>query len=167
MNRQNTNNSTSAGAKATGKSAGTHRLDESLGFMLNTVARMMRGALEDRLKQYNVTSMQWVVMQTISECEVMNQSAVAKRVEIDNPTMTRQVDRLEQSGLLKRRPDKDDRRTQLLSLTAKGCKLLSSINDVATEVNQLAGTRITDARFSKLITDLHIIRENLSANGKA
>ena len=97
----------------------------------------------------------------------MNQTAVAKRVEIDNPTMTRQVDRLEEAGLLKRRPDKEDRRTQLLSLTAKGCKLLSSINDVANEVNRLASTRISNARLNKLIEDLHIIHKNLSPNDKA
>ncbi|GBE29827.1 MAG TPA: MarR family transcriptional regulator [Bacteroidetes bacterium] len=171
MNKQNNNISASTATKAPGKapgnSTGSHSLDESLGFLLNTVARMMRGALEDRLKQYNVTSMQWVVMQTISECEVMNQTAVAKRVEIDNPTMTRQVDRLEEAGLLKRRPDKEDRRTQLLSLTAKGCKLLSSINDVANEVNRLASTRISNARLNKLIEDLHIIHKNLSPNDKA
>ncbi|MBS1261690.1 MAG: Organic hydroperoxide resistance transcriptional regulator [Calditrichaeota bacterium] len=141
-----------------------HALDDSLGFLVNVIARYMRAALEERLKEYEITSTQWVVLQGIAESDMMKQTELGRRVELDNATITRQVDRLEQAGLIRRNQTDEDRRTQLISLTAKGRGLLPKLNEQANEVNRIARRRIRTSRMNRLLADLRLIHDNLRDN---
>ncbi|MBE1237254.1 MarR family transcriptional regulator [Phaeovibrio sulfidiphilus] len=50
--------------------------------------------------------------------------ALASRVSVTSQTMTRVVDRMERDGLCRREPDPQDRRAQLVQLTAEGDRML-------------------------------------------
>jgi DNA-binding MarR family transcriptional regulator len=52
---------------------------------------------------------------------------LAARERISAPAMSKQVDRLERAGLVRRTPDENDRRRQGLSLTAEGERVLRSV----------------------------------------
>ena len=56
-------------------------------------------------------------------------SELAKRERIQRPTATRVVARLEESGLVQRTADPQDRRSALLSTTPAGDELLASVRD--------------------------------------
>jgi MarR family transcriptional regulator, transcriptional regulator for hemolysin len=155
----NTNN------KDNGSEFSQHQLNESLGFLVNVVARSMRVALEDKLKEYNVTSTQWVVMQGINELGEARQTDVGKKVALDDATITRQMDKLEKIGLIKRTPAVDDRRTQMVKLTPKGKKQLPLLNDEANEINEIATKGVRRSKTRSIYLDLIRVRDNLSNNG--
>jgi DNA-binding MarR family transcriptional regulator len=141
------------------------QLDESLGFLVNVVARSMRVALEEKLKEHGVTVTQWVVMQGISELGEARQTDLGKRVQFDDATITRQIDNLVKVGLIKRSPALDDRRTHLVSLTPKGKKLLPRLNEEAYEINVRATKGLRSTKTRSIYLDLIRVRENLSNNG--
>ena len=64
---------------------------------------------------------------------------VAERLGLRHNTAVELSNRSEQAGLIKRKPETDDRRRVLLQLTAKGGRLLDSLSiDHARELNELA-----------------------------
>jgi len=56
-------------------------------------------------------------------------SELAQHVGVGRATISRQVRRLEELGLLSRRPDPEDSRGQLLELTAEGARRLTEAQD--------------------------------------
>lgn len=56
-------------------------------------------------------------------------SELAEHVGVGRATISRQVRRLEQLGLVSRRPDPQDSRGQLLELTAEGARRLADAQD--------------------------------------
>ncbi|HYF27797.1 MAG TPA: MarR family transcriptional regulator [Baekduia sp.] len=56
-------------------------------------------------------------------------SALARAVLLSPAAMTNRVDRLEARGLVRRRPDPDDRRASLVELTAKGRRIVDRALD--------------------------------------
>ncbi len=136
-------------------------LDKSLGFMVNILARSMKTVLENKLKEYGVTLTQWLVLQGVSELDEGKQTELGKKLDLDNATITRNLDRLEDVDLLKRSQVEGDRRAQSLSLTPKGMRLLPKLNDAANDVNKLAGKGIRIAEVRKLVSDLTTMRKNI------
>lgn len=59
-----------------------------------------------------------------SECRL---SAIAEQQLVDPSVISRQIATLEREGLLSRRPDPDDRRAALVSLTAQGQERLRQV----------------------------------------
>lgn len=142
----------------------SHVLNESLGFLVNAVAKSMRSALEEKLKPYKINSTQWVVMQGLADNTSITQTELGKRVELDSPTITKTIDKLENAGLLRRVAAKDDRRAQLVKLTPKGRRLLPDISEAATEVNKLASKGMRAAKYKTFLNELTHIRNNLQNN---
>ncbi len=142
-----------------------HQLNESLGFLVNVVARSMRVALEERLREFNLNVTQWVVLQGINELGEARQTDLGKRVQLDDATITRQIDNLVKVGLIKRSPAVDDRRTQMVSLTPKGKKQLPRLNEEANEINVRATKGLRSTKTRSIYLDLIRVRENLSNNG--
>ncbi len=56
-------------------------------------------------------------------------SELAMREQIQRPTATRVLGRLEESGLIARTPDPSDRRSSLVSITPAGSELLFAVRD--------------------------------------
>jgi DNA-binding MarR family transcriptional regulator len=59
--------------------------------------------------------------------------ALARQWNCDPSTATWVVDRLERTGLAERRPSPDDRRVKLVLLTAKGAKMIETLEAVFME----------------------------------
>lgn len=54
----------------------------------------------------------------------MRVTALATRTNLDTSTVSRHISQLERTGLVRRGPDPDDRRAQLVQLSAQGTQLL-------------------------------------------
>jgi len=79
---------------------------------------------------------------------------------VEAPHVTRQVQRLQQAGYVDRVPDPDDRRAQLITLTATGKAADDRVRDVARQAMQaaLAGWAPEDVHqlatlFHRLVDD--------------
>ncbi len=80
-------------------------LNRTLGFLLHDASRLMRKRVDRRARTLGLTRAQWRVLAQLRRREGINQSALADILEIENITMGRHIDRLEDAGWVERRPD--------------------------------------------------------------
>jgi DNA-binding MarR family transcriptional regulator len=86
--------------------------------------------LARRLRQQtagDVTPSQLSALTSVAKHEVLSLGELAAIERIAPPTMTRIASRLEEQGLLERRPDATDRRVARVAVTPAGTALLAEI----------------------------------------
>lgn len=107
----------------------THDLDWELrlGFLLHDVSRLRRNVVDRALKPLGVTRSQWWVLAFLSRRDGMAQVTLADELDLGKVALGGLIDRLEASGLLERRGDREDRRVKRVFLTPTGVKLLTKI----------------------------------------
>ena len=91
---------------------------QTLGFILNDTARLLRKRFEQRARHLGLTRAQWQVLSYLARNEGIQQSALAEILEVEPITLGRILDRLEAAGLIQRRRHAADRRIWRLHLAA-------------------------------------------------
>lgn len=142
---------------------GLEKFADSLGTQINLAARWMRSTLEKELATEGITPSQWMLLMALGENENLMQTELGKMVNIDNATITRSLDKLQEMNLIVRNQDKDDRRAQHVSLTPKGQKAYRDWNTIGKKVNQRASKNLSSADQKKLLEWLSIIIKNLNS----
>lgn len=74
---------------------------------------------------------------------------LGRRAGLEPSTMTGLIDRMERDALLERRPAPDDRRAQIISLTAEGKRVKQSVLKVVDRTLSKAFHGISESDFSK------------------
>mgnify|MGYP001429397233 FL=1 len=113
-------------------------LDRSLGFLLNDVARLMRTRFDRQARDLGLTRAQWRVMMYLRRHEGARQNELATLLEVENVTLGRHIDRLEESGWVERRSDPTDRRAWRLYLDEKSRPILDKLAVVLIETRETA-----------------------------
>lgn len=109
------------------------------------LGRMTRSGRADRLRceraGVEVTGAAQRLIYYLMENGPMRLSELARRTETDPGILTRQVNALEQQGLVARRPDPTDRRAWIVRMLPKGRRIALRLREVQDEVlgSQLAG----------------------------
>jgi DNA-binding MarR family transcriptional regulator len=103
---------------------------DSLGFLLADVFRLMRRAFQQRLEDGALTPAQGRALVYISRHEGIRQVDLAKLLEVQPITLARLVDQLAESGVVERRPDPADRRAYQVFLTPAAASHLATIEQV-------------------------------------
>src|SRR3546814_7154100 len=98
--------------------------DQSIGFLLSDVARLLRRNFTRRAQYLGLSQAQWQALAHLARREGVNQATLAESLEIQPVTLARLVDRLQEKGLVERRPDPADRRAFCLYLTPAAAPLL-------------------------------------------
>src|SRR3546814_5681847 len=78
----------------------------------------------ERTRVIGITGAQWRLLFTVSRNEGQNQGATAELLEVEPITLCRMIDRMEDAGMVERRPDPNDRRAWRLYLTDKSRPLI-------------------------------------------
>jgi MarR family transcriptional regulator for hemolysin len=133
-------------------------MDREYGFTYRIilVARRYRAMLDERLRPLGYGSARMEALATIARSpEPSAQIAIAKRIGIEGPTLTRMLDSLEADGLVSRRQDPHDRRTKLIELTDAGRRALDEITEVAREFRGSVLESLSDDELNQVseVTD--------------
>ncbi len=105
-------------------------LRDQFPFAVARVTRRWRKLLDERLKDLGVTQARWSTMVYLQRGgEGLTQRELAHLMAIENPTLVRLLDSLEEQGLIERRPCKRDRRARRLYLTSAGERLMKDLNE--------------------------------------
>jgi MarR family transcriptional regulator for hemolysin len=132
---------------------GSSRLDREYGFTYRIilVARRYRAMLDEQLRPLGYGTARMEALSTIARAsEPSAQIAIAKRIGIEGPTLTRMLDTLEADGLVVRRADPTDRRTKLIELTDEGRAALEEIMRVAHAFRTTVLKTLTDDELDQV-----------------
>jgi DNA-binding MarR family transcriptional regulator len=89
--------------------------------------------LRFRGKQIRVTPMQGGMLMTIEKFPGLTQTALAKQMEVEGPTLLEALDRLQQNGLVRRVRRAEDRRAYALELTDLGREIIEDVKHFVPE----------------------------------
>ena len=92
---------------------------EHVGYLIADRARLLRRAVDDRVRVLGVTGPQARLLLYVSRQEGENQGYYADELDVEPITLTRMIDRMAEAGMVERRPDPCDRRAWRLHLTGK------------------------------------------------
>ncbi|MEE1754838.1 MarR family winged helix-turn-helix transcriptional regulator [Streptomyces sp. SP18CS02] len=108
---------------------------------ISRVARLHRIVAGKFLRAAGIYPGQEFVMMYLWDQGPVRQSELIKAVDLDPSTVTKMLQRLEQSGHVRRSPDPADRRAVLVEATGSSCSLLDEVRDAwsGLEEHTLAG----------------------------
>jgi DNA-binding MarR family transcriptional regulator len=128
-------------------------IEESLGYLINRAARAMAYALGQRLRDHGVQIGQWAVLMFLWAEDGRTQAELSRVVAIEPATMVRTLDRMARDGLVRREPDRRDRRLIRIRLTPQGAALRDVLVPEAVAVNAQVA-RGMSAREQMLLREL-------------
>ncbi|MEK5521645.1 MarR family winged helix-turn-helix transcriptional regulator [Heyndrickxia sp. FSL W8-0423] len=108
--------------------------DRSIGFASVRTSKKMSRTINFYLKSYNITSEQWSVLRTLSEHDHISQKELSIRADKDQATLTKILDLLEKSEVIKRKVNPSDRRSFLIMITEKGKNLVEEVAPYLEEI---------------------------------
>jgi MarR family transcriptional regulator, transcriptional regulator for hemolysin len=124
--------------------------------------RALRRHYDRRAAALGVTTAQWRALAWIGHQAGLKQVELAERLDVEPITAARIIDRLEEAGLVERRPDPVDRRAWRLELTDKAKLIHDRLTDLAEEMASEALAGFTFEEMESLRAKLALIRDNVS-----
>ena len=95
-------------------------MESPLGSDLARLVRIWRALIDHRLKPLELTQTHWVTLHNIHQLPPdQSQIQLAKAIGIEQPSLVRTLDQLEEKGLISRQTCASDRRAKRIKLTEK------------------------------------------------
>lgn len=113
-----------------------YRIEASLGFAIQRLDMRMTQIGAQLLRPHGLTPEQFVVLATLFNHDGMSQRELADYLSKDRPNITRILDKLQEKGLVVRRPDSEDRRIYRVGATAEGYELIECLTPMVLEARK-------------------------------
>jgi MarR family transcriptional regulator, transcriptional regulator for hemolysin len=137
-------------------------LDEQFAESLHQVAHVWRNELDRRLRPQGFSHSRWLLLLHLSRHDGCTHCELAQHMGIEAATLVKQVDHMEQEGLLKRRTSETDRRVKHLCLSAAGKKAVEHIRSSAAELRKEILDGSSKDEIAVAINILQNIRDKLA-----
>lgn len=135
--------------------------DESVGFLVGDVARLLRRNFNGKAQTLGLSQAQWQALAYLARQDGVNQVTLAESLEIQPMTLARLIDRLQEAGMVSRQSDPEDRRAFRLYLTAAAQPLLDQMWALAGKTRDEAMVGMRDDTKQILIEALRHVKRNL------
>lgn len=138
--------------------------EDSLGYQVNHLSRLLAHALRERIEPLGVVPGQFAQLLALYEADGLTQAQLCERVEIEQPTMANTLARMERDDLITRVPDPSDRRRSLVRLTPRAREVQPALVAAAREVNALAMRGLSEHEAAALMTTIAVVIANLDTD---
>ena len=118
-------------------------------------AEVLRTHCEERGKPYIVTPPQWDALALLLMQDGMTIGTMSQKRGVDAPAATGIITRLEQTGLVERRHDREDRRVVKVYLTAEGQDISRTLVSVVEDFEQRLKHGFAEGELDRFLTQLH------------
>lgn len=132
------------------------------GFNLHDAARLLRRDYDRRARGMGLSRSRWQILWHLSKHEGTHQAGLAEVLDVAPISLARQLDRLQEEGLIERRLDASDRRCYRLFLTDTARPMLELMRELGTQTRAVALAGFTDDEIEQLVNALARVRANLS-----
>ncbi len=101
------------------------------GRLLSTAARLVEHSWNEKLASVGLTHAGVIVLDVLSAAEEpMSQAMIAQRVRVQDQTMGKTLSRLEGRRYIQRQRSPSDRRSQAVSITSLGARVIKEAREV-------------------------------------
>lgn len=104
---------------------------------MSILVRYCRNFTEKKLKDFDLTFGEQIIVMFLSTHENVNQDTISKRYMIDKGMVAKSLNKLEYKGYIIRKQNPDNKRENIISLTQKGSAILNNMRDVLNEWNEI------------------------------
>ena len=136
---------------------------ESIGFVVRQVYRGFARSLETRIAREGVSIGMWFVLRMLWEEDGLTQRQISERVGINAPTVVTAIDSMERAGIVRRVPNRRDRRKTNVFLTRRGRALKDKLWPMAKDVYAVAFRNIDRRDIAAMGRFLAQVLANLEA----
>ncbi|URJ28386.1 transcriptional regulator SlyA [Candidatus Blochmannia vicinus] len=106
-------------------------MESPLGSDLARLVRIWRALIDHRLKPLKLTQTHWITLHNICQLPPeQSQIQLAKAIGIEQPSLVRTLDQLEEKALIIRHTCVNDRRAKRIKLTDKAQPVIIEVNQV-------------------------------------
>lgn len=141
-------------------------LELRLGYLIHDVSRLRRTLFDKWLSPLGITRSQWWVLAFLSRNDGMPQTELALELDVGKVALGALIDRLEESGFVKRVPDKNDRRVKRVVLTKQSKEVVETLRQKSSEFNQSILSDIDRDHLEVTAETLRLMKHNLLEGAK-
>ena len=121
---------------------------------------VLRAHCEERGKPYVVTPSQWGALSLLLVQDGMTIGTMSQKRGVDAPAATGIITRLEQSGLVERRHDREDRRVVKVYLTDEGRDISHTLISSVAHFEQSLTRRFSESELDHFLVQLQQLITN-------
>ncbi len=117
------------------------------------------GPIRYLLTDVDLTEQQWRVLRVVQEGEPIDPTQIAEQSCLLLPSLTRILKKLEEKGLIARRKDEEDKRRQVVTLTAAGLTVIEENIDASLALIERTRQKMGPERYEALLDLLNELYE--------
>lgn len=137
------------------------KINESLGYLIGLTNRHMKRELDNKLKEFNITTSQFACLKLLSEEEKsLTQVEIASKLRSDKVTAGAVIDKLIAKGLVSRERNIKDKRAYVIEITDDGLSVVKNTVEAAASVNRKALKGLSDEEVDSIVFLLNKINKN-------
>jgi DNA-binding MarR family transcriptional regulator len=110
-----------------GSATGTKFLDEYLPYLFGHASAALNKDFDRYVQVYGITPLEWRVLATLCDDNGLTIGELARKVVAQQPTLTKAIKKMEDSGLVDRSSDAEDLRKTLAHVTKEGRELYATL----------------------------------------
>jgi DNA-binding MarR family transcriptional regulator len=104
---------------------------------MSILVRYCRLFTERKLKEYDLSFGEQIIIMFLSTHENVNQDTISKTYMIDKGMVAKTLDKLERKGFVMRKQNPDNKRENIISLEQKGFDILNKMSVILKEWNEI------------------------------
>jgi DNA-binding MarR family transcriptional regulator len=137
------------------------------GFLIRRLHQIHLALFAEECTGFDVTAVQFNVLQVIGERPGSDQSSIAEEVGVDRATLASVLSRLERAGFIKRIVSRLDRRQRLISLTARGRSIVEKMTEAVQRAHERTLAPLTPEDRASFLVLLSRLVEEGNGHGRA
>lgn len=139
-------------------------MESNLGSDLARLVRAWRALIDERLKPLELTQTHWVTLHNINMLPPeQSQIQLAKAIGIEQPSLVRTLDQLEEKKLITRQTCASDRRAKRIKLTEEAAPIINAMESVIDSTRKEILTGMSQSDIEQLSVMLARLEKNIAA----
>lgn len=138
-------------------------LNDCIGFITNRASKKITDEFNRRLKDSGITRVKWIALFYIGEVEGISQKELSQKMNVNESSIVRLLDRMEKEELTFRVRDSQDRRITKISLTDKGKELREELMPLGQQFQDEATKEISQEELDTFKYVLEKMIKNLTS----
>ncbi|MBU1315893.1 MAG: MarR family transcriptional regulator [Alphaproteobacteria bacterium] len=129
---------------------------------LTKMSRKIRTAFNKQVTAHGLTYPRARALFRLAKTQNITQTELACELELEQATLVRLLDRMEENGLIERRQDPNDRRAKLIALTRHGQEQAAFVRAIADQIRDQIFEGIAEADIRQGLAVLDKISANMA-----